>query len=180
MQMLQFRPMKRFFILLVGLVLVACGALPLRLSLDNLNLTIPLVAYTNGNVIYPKNPSVFNQPPINISSVKLEGKANASNVFADVNVFLHARTTNPSLDGNCTSYTDFIICPKAGQIKINSSALSLASTGAKRAFAFDDASSVLRDGVNAGKIWVGLEVASGAAANMGLQLSELVASVTIF
>ena len=178
--MIQFRPMKRVSILLVTLVLVACGALPLRLSLDNLNLTIPLVAYTNGNVIYPKNPSVFNQPPINISSVKLEGRASASNVLADVNVFLHARTTSPSLDSSCTSYTDFILCPKAGQIKINSSALSLISSGAKKNFAFDDASNVLRDGVNAGKIWVGLEVASGAAANMGLQLSELVASVTIF
>jgi hypothetical protein len=172
--------MKRFFILVLGVALVACGILPLRLSLDNLNLTIPLVAYTNGNVIYPKNPSVFNQPPINISSVKLEGKANANNVLADVNVFLHARTTNPSLDSNCTVQADFILCPKAGQIKINSSALSLASTGSKRTFAFDDANGVLRDGVNAGKIWVGLEVASGAAANMGLQLSELLATVTIF
>ena len=172
--------MKQFSILLFALVLVACGILPLRLSLDNVNLTIPLVAYTNGNVIYPKNPSVFNQPPINISGVKLEGKASASNVIADVNVFLHARTTNPSLDSNCTVYADFILCPKAGQIKINSSVLSIAAAGAKRDFAFDDTSGVLRDGVNAGKIWVGLEVSSGAAANMGLQLSELMASVTIF
>jgi hypothetical protein len=172
------KTMKRLcLVLTVGLA--ACAGLPLRLGIENISLTVPLVLYTNNNVIYPKNPSSFSQPPVNISSVRLEGKAKASNVVSDVNVFLYARVASPATDPTCTTYTDIIVCPKAGQIKINSSPMTLLSSGSLREFVFDDASQVLRDGVNAGKMWFGLEVTSGAAANMNLQLSELVASVTV-
>lgn len=172
--------MKKSVLLVVVVSLVGCSILPLRLGIDNISLTVPLVTYTNNNVLYPKTPSPFNQPPVNISNVKLEGSATATNVLSDVSVFLYARSTNPATDLSCTAYTDFILCPKANQIKINSGAFSLLANGSKKVFGFDDASNALRDGVNAGKLWIGLEVTSGAAANMTLQLSDLVASVTLF
>jgi hypothetical protein len=170
--------MKRLTLLL-ALGLVGCGAFPLRFGVDNISLNIPLVTYTSGNVIFPKNASTFNQAPISYTSVKLEGNAKASNVLQDVNVFLYARSTDPSLDPTCSSYTDIIVCPKTGQTKINTNPLSLLSSGVKRNFVFDDAGNGFRDGINAGKIWLGLEVASGAAANMNLQMTDLVMSLTV-
>ncbi|MFN3266014.1 MAG: hypothetical protein ACK41E_04155 [Deinococcales bacterium] len=169
--------MKRFLFLAIGLL--SCAALPLRFSVNDISLTIPLVTSTNDTVIYPKDPSTFTPPSVGFTSVKLEGNAKANNVLQNVSVFLHARNTDPALDPSCNVSVEIIVCPKNGQKRINSNALVLLSSGAKQPFAFDDTDNAFRDGINSGKLWLGLEVTSGAAANMNLQLLDLIMSLTL-
>ncbi len=169
--------MKRFFML--AFLLVACGAFPLRLGIDDINVTIPLAVNTNGSVIYQKNPSVFNQPAIQFSGVKLEGNASATPITNEVRMFLYGRTTDPALDAKCTNTGTLYFCPSASEKKINSSEIVLSSSGAKRAFTFDDSNNVLRDGINGGKIWTGIEVTAGAAVGVNLKLTDLLSIVTL-
>ena len=171
--------MKYLFLLVLMFFFSACGLLPLRIGIEEINATIPIAVNTSNSVIYQKNPSTFTPPTLSFSSVKLEGNASATPITNEVRMFLYARHTDPSTDASCTSSGTLYFCPNSGQKKINTTVIVLSSGGTKKSFAFDDANNALRDAINNGKIWLGIEVTSGAAVGLNLKLSELLSIVTL-
>ena len=168
--------MRRFLIL--GAALVACSNPIFGVGINDVTLSIPAVGYSAGQVIYSSSSSRFNQPTIAFTSVKLRGNSSQTGTaLQSVKFFLYARTTAPTGAG-CTSST---ICSDTSQesFKLNTVELELKLDGSKTAFVVNDPNGKLKDGINAGEMWLGVGITSGFSAASSVKLSELVADVTI-
>jgi hypothetical protein len=167
---------RSFLILAILATFSACGALPISIALDPANYSFGTTTPTAGNVMYPVSASAFAQSPVNVASVVVRGQASAASIGTpSVIAAIYGRTTDPSKDPNCTSFGALISCPTPSQTKLtNDLTLSSTKTG------FEIGGDVIKQAVNSGKVWLGLEVKSGFSANLTLKLSEMIASVTLF
>ena len=68
-----------------------------------------------------------------------------------------------------------ISCPTTSQTKLSGD-LTLQSSKTS----FEIGGDVMKQAVNSGKIWLGLEVKSGFSANLTLKLTDMIATVTLF
>jgi hypothetical protein len=160
--------------------LSACSGSTLQANLDPLEVTVPASLPTLGKVIYPAKAAMFQNSPVSFNTVSLVGNAAATNVFASVKANLYARTSDPATAAGCSQEAGVVICNAADQTKISPQSLTLASDGSKTAFKLEDKDGVLKAAVTAGKVWIGIEIESGAGLNSKVKLSELVASLTVF
>ena len=168
--------MRRFLIL--GALMVACSNPIFGVGINDVTLSVPAVGYSAGQVLYSSSSSKFDKPTIAFTGVKLRGNSSQTGVsLQTVKLFLYARTTAPSGAG-CTSST---VCSAASQdiFKLNSVEIELKPDGSKTAFVVNDPNGKLKDGINAGVMWFGVGITSGATFNSDVKLSELVADVTI-
>ena len=158
--------------------MVACSNPIFGVGLNDVTLSVPAVGYSAGQVIYSSGSSKFNKPTIAFTSVKLRGSSSQTGTgLQTVKLFLYARTTAPNGAG-CTSTS---VCSAASQdgFKLNSVELELKPDGSKMAFVVNDPNNTLRDGINAGEMWLGVGITAGATINSSVKLSELVADVTV-
>ena len=167
-------------LLAATLTLSACSGAPLQANLDSLEVTVPASLPTFGKVIYPTKAAMFQNSPVSFNSVSLVGNAAATNVLANVKANLYARTVDPVGVSGCSQEAGVVICNAADQTKITTQSLTLASDGSKTPFKLEDKNGVLKAAVTAGKVWIGIEIESGASINSKIKLSELVASLTVF
>ena len=167
-------------ILALSTGLNACSGSPLQANLESLEVTVPASLPTFGKVIYPTKAAMFQNSPLSFNTVSLVGNAAATNVFASVKANLYARTVDPVGASGCSQEAGVVICNAADQIKISPQSLTLASDGSKTPFKLEDKDGVLKAAVTAGKVWIGIEIESGASVNSKIKLSELVASLTVF
>ena len=161
-------------------LLSACSGSPLQANLDSLEVTVPASVPTFGKVIYPAKAAMFQSSPVGFNTVSLVGNAAATNVLANVKANVYARTVDPVGVSGCSQEAGVVICNAADQTKISTQSLMLASDGSKTAFKLEDKNGVLKAAVTAGKVWIGIEVESGASINSKIKLSELMASLTVF
>ena len=158
--------------------MVACSNPIFGVGISDVTLSVPAVGYSAGQVIYSSGSSKFDKPTLAFTSVKLRGNSSQTGTgLLNVKFFLYARTTAPTGAG-CTSST---ICSDTSQesFKLNTVELELKPDGSKTAFVVNDPSGKLKDGINAGEMWLGVGITSGFSAASSVKLSELVADVTI-
>lgn len=169
--------MKRLFLLPTLVVaLSACNALPISIAVDPANYSFGATAPTSGSVMYPAAASAFSQSPVNVASVVVRGQASAASIGTpSVTAAIYGRTTDPKNDPNCSSVGVMISCPAASQSKLTGD-LTLQSSKTS----FEIGGDVMKQAVNSGKVWLGLEVKSGFSANLTLKLTDMIATVTLF
>lgn len=167
---------------LFGLTLVACGAIPLMVGVDPVNLTLGAIVPTGGQVIYPASASAVlrQNTPISINSVTVTGNASGTNILTSLKTFVYGRTTDPASDPNCSASGVYYICSASSQTKLSSEIVLSGSAAQTFTFGEGAGGNVLRDGVNQNKLWFGLEVTQGASSGMTLRLADMVARVTLF
>ena len=169
--------MKRFLLIpAFSVILSACSALPISIAVDSANYSFGATAPTSGSVMYPTAASNFAQSPVNVTSVVVRGQASAASLGTpSVNAVIYGRTTDPKNDPNCSSFGVMISCPTTSQTKLSGD-LTLQSSKTS----FEIGGDVMKQAVNSGKIWLGLEVKSGFSANLTLKLTDMIATVTLF
>ncbi len=164
----------------LAMALAACGGTTINIPLDSFSISIDATANTVGKVVYPKDAATFEKPVVNVKTITLTGnvKSEYTAIQAPLEMKFYARVTDPSAAG-CQDGGLVWICDASGETAISGSytfqngdtqPIELGATNPQ----------VLADGINAGKIWIGAEVTSGAATNVKFSFSNMVAHVTIF
>lgn len=157
---------------LLALAFSACSNPIFGVGISDVVLSVPLAATTGGQVIYGAQ-SEFNKPTFAYTSVKLRGNSSQqAAALGTLRVNLYARKDAPACAVSCSANSQ-------AAFKLNTAPLELKAGGAKTAFVLDDQNNALRDALNAGTMYLGVEVLSGATANATVTLSDLVADVTI-
>ena len=163
------------------LALNACSSAPVTVPVDPFEFTLPAAAPTLGQVIYPAVSATFQKSPVGFSAVTFTGNAAASGVIFAVKANIYARTSEPT---DCTkvtvSTTSVYVCSASTQTKVSSQAITLAPDGSKTSFKLEDNKGVLKEAMTSGKLWVGLEITEGLAANSNVKFSDMVASLAVF
>lgn len=169
--------MKRFFLIsAIAAGLSACGALPISVALDPASYSFGASQPAVGTVVYPAAASAFSQAPVNVASVTVRGQAAINSLgTTSVTGAIYGRISDPATDPKCTSSPTFVSCPAATETKLSG---DLTLTSSKSAF--EIGGDTLKQAVNTGKIWLGLELKSGFSANLTLKLTDMVATVTLF
>ena len=168
----------RFVIILAIPIVIftSCGATPIFVDLDDFSINIPAAVNTAGLVIYSADPISLEKQSLNIKAVRLSGFIEPTYTGDTLKLTFYASATEP--DG-CASFQSILICGKIGHKRISSE--YTLHNGFKQPISLGDPNAdVLADGVNNGKLWIGVEVTSSASADISLQFSDMVASVTIF
>ncbi len=172
--------MKRPLWLVVALM-VGCSNPIFNVNMTNVSLNVVALTNTSQKIVYPTSASQFNKPTLAFSSVKLRGNSSASSglTVQTVKLFLYSRTTDPKDDAACTSSAGMYLCSVDPLAKLNTVEITLQSDGSKTSFNVNDPNSALKNGINAGKLWLGVEVTQGASLNPTISLTDLVADVTV-
>jgi hypothetical protein len=171
--------MRRLLILPVALL--ACSNPVFPVNMSNVEVQVTSLTQMNEKVIYTQ-PSTFSKPTIAFSGVTLRGNSSATVGVTPqtVKLFLYARTTDPQADAtNCASSGSLTLCGTASEAKLNSVAITLPSDGTRTAFEVNDPSGALKNGINAGKLWLGIEVTEGVSFLPTITLSQAIANVTM-
>jgi hypothetical protein len=169
--------MKRVLsIFAIAAGLSACGVLPISFALDPASYSFGASQPAVGTVVYPAAASGFSQAPVNVASVVVRGQAAIDSLGTpSVTGAIYGRVSDPATDPKCTVYPTFVSCPAASETKLSG---DLTLTSAKSGF--EIGGDTLKQAVNSGKIWLGLELKSGFSANLTLKLTDMIATVTLF
>ncbi len=162
--------------LIATVVLSACGNTPIQVGLQDFTVDASAVANTAGKVVYKAEPVSFEKPVINVKTVKLSGNVTPSYLGTTLQIQFYASASKPV---GCDEVAGLLVCDKNGQKPISGE--YTLENGVKQPIELGNPNAdVLAEGLNNGKIWLGVEIASSGAANVKLQFSDMVASVTIF
>jgi hypothetical protein len=161
----------------LGAFLVGCSNPVFPVNLKEVSFSVTSLVNTNGKVLYPTDASTFTKPTLAFSGVKLRGSSSATGGVTPMTVklLLYARTIQPS----CPQSAGMYMCDKAGEKSLNTVPITLKSDGSSSAFQVDDPNGALKEGINAGKFWLGVEVTEGASLLPTITLSNLIADVTV-
>jgi hypothetical protein len=159
-------------------MLAGCSNPIFPVNLEEVSFSVTSLVNTNGKVLYPTDANTFTRPTIAFSSVKLRGSSSATGGVTPMTVklLLYARTTQPS---SCPQSAGMYMCDKAGEKSLNTVPITLKSDGSSTVFQVDDPNGALKEGINNGKFWLGVEVTEGASVLPTITLSNLIADVTV-
>ena len=162
------------------LVITGCQNLPVKVALQDVTINLGVITNSQGDVLYPANPSVFQRANLHVTSATIDGDASASGLTNDTTFTFYGRATDPSTDPNCTPITNltntYYACPSASETSI-SGAVTLPATG--NAQPIHLGGKVLADAANQGRLWLGATVEGGTSTNATLHFTHLVASVAV-
>jgi len=180
--------MRSRFQLYISLVLLAAAALlpactqaPIHIKLDDFRIQIDAVGYTAGQVIYPKEPTHFEDRYPNVKTVTVTGvmKAEFTPVQSPLVLSFYARVNDPAASDNCVDAVVAWVCDAEGELVLSRS--YTVTNGAAQPFSLGDNNRwVLAEGVNRGEIWIGARVTSGIALDATFEFTDMVATVTLF
>jgi hypothetical protein len=160
------------------LALTACSV-TVTVPLPPQEVKVPVASDTMGLIVYPADPPPFPSPGSVLKNVVVRGTLEA-NQKLNLTLDLYARTTDPKNDGNCIALRDFATtyayaCPPGpedgpiGRATFNGTAsASLQLQGEK-----------LTQGLQQGRIWLGVMVQGLPAGQVALIFKNLVATVTL-
>ena len=172
------KPFLLAFFLAMGLA--ACGNTPINVPLDDFSISIDATANTLGKVVYPKNAATFEKPVVNVKTITLTGnvKSKYTPISSPLAMKFYARITDPSTAG-CQDGGLVWICDANSETAISES-YTFQNDDTQPITFGDTNPDILASGINAGKIWIGAEVTSGAATNVNFSFTDMVAHVTLF
>ncbi len=175
------RPVRTLlFGLLAALAFTACGDTALNVPLADFSIQVDAVGYTAGQVVYPKDPTTFNETYVNVKTITVSGnlKVTYDVVQAPLSMTFYARTENPG-DAGCTDAGLAWVCSASNETAISGS-YSFNNGDEKAIDLGNENPQILAEGLNNGSIWIGAEVTNGIGTNVLFEFSNLVAHVTLF
>ncbi|ETN88481.1 hypothetical protein [Thermus sp. NMX2.A1] len=170
--------MKRPLLWLLGSLLLTLAACSFTVTVDipEQRFQAQALPNTQGRILYPKEATRFNPPPVAPKSVVLTGTLEASQTL-DTTLSFYVRLSDPRLDSSC-SYIPVLqayACPigpadeNTGEAQFQSSySTFLALKGAN-----------LTQGIAQGQFWLGLEVQDLPSSMVTFILKNLKATVTV-
>ena len=170
--------MKRPLLWLLGSLLLTLAACSFTVTVDisEQRFQAQALPNTQGRILYPKEATRFNPPPVAPKSVVLTGTLEASQPL-DTTLSFYVRLSDPRLDSSC-SYIPVLqayACPigpadeNTGEAQFQSSySTFLALKGAN-----------LTQGIAQGQFWLGLEVQGLPSSMVTFTLKNLKATVTV-
>lgn len=162
------------------LVITACQNLPVKVTLQDVTIDLGVITNTQGDVLYPADPSAFQKANLHVASATIDGDASASGLMNDTTFTFYGRATNPSTDPNCTPVTNltntYYACPSAQETSI-SSAVTLPADGNTQPIHLGG--KVLAIAANQGRLWIGATVQGGTSTNATLHFTHLLASIAV-
>ena len=180
MKKLRIRTFALFVLPAVALVVAACQALPIQVGLQDVTVDLGVTTSTQGYVLYPASPSVFQKSNLHVSSVTVDGDVSGSGLSGDTDFTFFGRATDPSADASCQPFTKlsgtYYACPASREASV-SGVVTVPANGASQPVHFRG--DVLAKAANAGKLWLGAEVQGSASTNATLHFTHLVANVTL-
>ena len=175
------RPVRTLlFGLLAALAFTACNGTTLNVPLADFSIQVDAVGYTAGQVVYPKDPTTFNDTYVNVKTITVSGnlKVTYDVVQAPLSMTFYARTQNPG-DAGCTDAGLAWVCSASNETAISGS-YDFNSGDSKTIELGNENPQILAEGLNNGSIWIGAEVTKGIGTNVLFEFSNLVAHVTLF
>lgn len=155
--------MRRLVLLILGLGLffTACSV-SVTVPLPDQKVRVAAVGDTLGRVIYPSKPLEF--PSVPVKGVEVSGTLEANHPLA-LTLDLYARLTDPAKDQDCLALSDFTTtyayaCPVGpDDEKVGSATFTLSQSTSLTL-----KGSHLTQGVQQGKLWLGVQVSSNLPA----------------
>ncbi|WP_038057605.1 hypothetical protein [Thermus amyloliquefaciens] len=170
--------MKRLLASLGLSFLLAACSVSVTVPLPEQRVTLAAVGDTLGRVVYPAKPMEF--PGVPVKGVEVSGVLEANQPLT-LTLNLYARLTNPASDPNCIALSDFTTvyayaCPVGpDDEKVGSASFTLSQSSP---LALNGQN--LTQGVQAGKLWLGVEVNQGLPAGpVDFTFKNLKATVTV-
>lgn len=164
--------MKRALAGLLTLGLLAACSVTVIVNLPDQ--TLPLTASnTVGKVIYPKDPLAFSPPPVQALRIVVTGEAELS-PYAPLSLDVYARASAPL---GCFGYSTIYVCDISpedtyvGQIDLTKASRTSFTLG-------QQGGETLAQGVNQGRLWLGVKVGGTGSPNATLYLKKMTATVT--
>lgn len=165
--------MKRALAGFLTLGLLAACSVTVTVPLPNqtLALTAP---NTVGRVIYPKDPLAFPPPPVQAVRIVITGEAELS-PYAPLSLDVYARVSAPS---GCLEYSTIYVCDISredtyvGQIDLSKASPTSFTLG-------EQGGETLAQGVNQGRLWLGVKVGGTGSSGATLTLKNMTATVTV-
>lgn len=174
------RSLTAFALLALALVITACQGLPIRVDLQDVTLDLGAITNTQGNVLYPANPSAFQKSNLHVASATIDGDVSAGGLSSDTDFTFFGRATDPSADPNCQQVTNlaniYYACPATQESSI-SKAVTVPADGSAEPIHLSG--KVLAAAANQGRIWLGASVQGGTSVSATLSFTRLVASVAL-
>jgi len=165
----------------VAFVLSSCGNAPVSVRLDDFSIKVDALANTLGKVVYPKQAATFEKSGLHVKTVTLNGKLTYSaDIGSDsLTMAFYARLSDPK-DAGCSDAGLAWLCDKANETPISDPQTFQKDTPTP--FSLGDKNpTILADGINQGKIWIGVEVTEeSAATGVTFDFTDMVANVTLF
>lgn len=166
--------MTRYWWALVLMVLlVACSNAPLSVAIPDTK--FPIVSLPTGNmVLFYKEPIALSRPSILPAKVALTGLAFYQQTDMTMDIYGSA-----SLPSNfCASLLDtaFLLCTAAPYTKLTPTSVSFA-TGAEQSFRLEG--DLLRQALDQGKIWLGVQIAATTPSSGDLILKNMSSQISL-
>ena len=164
--------MKRALASFLTLGLLAACSVTVTVPLPDQTLTL-IASNTAGKVIYPKDPLAFSPPPVQALRIVVTGEAELS-PHVPLSLDVHARASAPS---GCLEYFDIYVCDISpedtyvGRIDLTKASRTSFTLG-------EQGGEILAQGVNQGRLWLGVKVGGTGSPNATLTLKNMTATVT--
>ncbi|WP_018111428.1 hypothetical protein [Thermus igniterrae] len=159
--------------------LLAACSFSLTLPLPDQTLKVPAMADTQGQVVYPAQALTFPAPGGVVKGVRVEGTLEASQSLT-LTLALYARTQDPENDPDCLALRDFTqtyayACPMGPEDEKVGEATFTASRAASLALSGQN----LTQGVQQGRLWLGMMASGLPAGQLELTFKKLKAIVSV-
>ncbi|RTI11014.1 hypothetical protein [Thermus scotoductus] len=171
--------MKRPLLWLLGSLLLTLAACSFTVTVDipEQRFQAQALPNTQGRILYPKEATRFNPPPVAPKSVVLTGTLEASQTL-NTTISFYVRLEDPSKERTCQDLSLYGIpayaCPvgpadeKVGEAQFQGTQASLTLQGAK-----------LTQGIAQGQFWLGLEAQGLPSRMVTFTLKNAKATVTV-